>query len=145
MRSLQSKFRTVRQHEGTSDRASTSEALSVQIGAMRQKIHSAGESQGATPVYHPLLHLAVKLTMTKSHQNKFHAIVLRDLTRRFASLRQGNVVSLEDKELWDYFSTLYRHSNKGIKGRGKDRRIVLVEEPDEQVKTECDGNHSHVG
>ena len=28
-----------------------------------------------------------------------------------------------DKELWEYFSTLYKNSNKGIKGRGKDRRI----------------------
>ena len=28
----------------------------------------------------------------------------------------------EDKELWEYFSTLYKNSNKGIKGRGKDRQ-----------------------
>lgn len=29
----------------------------------------------------------------------------------------------EDAELWDYFSLLYKNSNKGIKGRGKDRRV----------------------
>lgn len=30
----------------------------------------------------------------------------------------------KDRELWEYFATLYKNSNKGIKGRGKDRRIV---------------------
>lgn len=29
-----------------------------------------------------------------------------------------------DKELWEYFAFLYKNSNKGIKGRGKDRRII---------------------
>jgi hypothetical protein len=32
-------------------------------------------------------------------------------------------VSQADKELWEYFASLYKNSNKGIKGRGKDRRI----------------------
>lgn len=29
----------------------------------------------------------------------------------------------QDRQLWEYFATLYKNSNKGIKGRGKDRRI----------------------
>ena len=29
----------------------------------------------------------------------------------------------QERELWDYFASLYKNSNKGIKGRGKDRRI----------------------
>lgn len=29
----------------------------------------------------------------------------------------------QDRELWTYFAALYKNSNKGIKGRGKDRRI----------------------
>lgn len=29
----------------------------------------------------------------------------------------------QDRGLWEYFATLYKNSNKGIKGRGKDRRI----------------------
>jgi len=35
-------------------------------------------------------------------------------------------VSQEDKELWEYFASLYKNSNKGIKGRGKDRRISAM-------------------
>lgn len=33
-------------------------------------------------------------------------------------------INPQDRELWEYFATLYKNSNKGIKGRGKDRRIT---------------------
>ncbi|KAL6704645.1 DNA-binding transcription factor [Coniothyrium glycines] len=62
----------------------------------------------------------------KSHQNKFHAATLRYLTQKFATISPGDWVSQEDKELWEYFASLYKNSNKGIKGRGKDRRISAV-------------------
>ena len=62
----------------------------------------------------------------QSHQNKFHADSLRNLTLRFASMREGDPVTVQDKELWEYFATLYKNSNKGIKGRGKDRRISAI-------------------
>jgi hypothetical protein len=56
--------------------------------------------------------------------NKFHASSLRNLTARFASIGEGGRgVSDEDRELWEYFAKLYRNSNKGIKGRGKDRKV----------------------
>jgi hypothetical protein len=32
-------------------------------------------------------------------------------------------VHATDKELWEYFAGLYKNSNKGIKGRGKDRKV----------------------
>ena len=32
-------------------------------------------------------------------------------------------MNAHDKELFEYFASLYKNSNKGIKGRGKDRRI----------------------
>jgi len=38
-------------------------------------------------------------------------------------MRRFDAVSPEEKELWEYFASLYKNSNKGIKGRGKDRRI----------------------
>ncbi|KAF2715167.1 zinc finger protein-like protein OZF [Pleomassaria siparia CBS 279.74] len=59
----------------------------------------------------------------KSHQNKFHANTLRYLTSKFAVIRAGQYVSEADRELFEYFASLYKNSNKGIKGRGKDRRI----------------------
>ncbi|MCJ1385920.1 hypothetical protein MMC17_009044 [Xylographa soralifera] len=62
----------------------------------------------------------------KSHQNKFHVEALRKLTGKFASMQEGDTVSATDKELWEYFSALYKNSNKGIKGRGKDRRISMI-------------------
>ncbi|KAF2819126.1 zinc finger protein-like protein OZF [Ophiobolus disseminans] len=62
----------------------------------------------------------------KSHQNKFHAATLKYLTQKFATISPGDYVSQADKELWEYFASLYKNSNKGIKGRGKDRRISAV-------------------
>ena len=32
--------------------------------------------------------------------------------------------------MWEYFSQLYKHANKGIKGRGKDRRISIAGIPE---------------
>ncbi|RKF57379.1 putative zinc finger protein ozf [Erysiphe neolycopersici] len=59
----------------------------------------------------------------KSHQNKFHITTLRTLTERWASVQDGDSVPAADKELWEYFAKLYKNSNKGIKGRGKDRKV----------------------
>ena len=59
----------------------------------------------------------------QSHQNKFHTETLQALAVKFAQADDGKHMSDEDKKLWEYFSTLYKNSNKGIKGRGKDRRV----------------------
>ncbi|KAL4782752.1 hypothetical protein BJX76DRAFT_279892 [Aspergillus varians] len=59
----------------------------------------------------------------KSHQNKFHATTLRNLTLKFSTVIDGENMNPQDRKLWEYFATLYKNSNKGIKGRGKDRRI----------------------
>ncbi|SZF01638.1 unnamed protein product [Blumeria hordei] len=59
----------------------------------------------------------------KSHQNKFHIATIRALTAKFASIQEGDTVHAADRELWVYFANLYKNSNKGIKGRGKDRKV----------------------
>ncbi|KAL8972847.1 MAG: hypothetical protein Q9183_000322 [Haloplaca sp. 2 TL-2023] len=65
----------------------------------------------------------------KSHQNRFHAAMLLELNTKFASMREGDTVAAPtDKELWDYFAALYKHSNKGIKGRGRERRVSVGDE-----------------
>ena len=43
---------------------------------------------------------------------------------KFAQMTDAEPMSPQDRELWEYFATLYKNSNKGIKGRGKDRRIT---------------------
>ena len=67
----------------------------------------------------------------KSHQNKFHKETLRYLGQKFAMLSLeagGECAALEmmdedERDLWRYFETLYRNCNKGIKGRGKGRKV----------------------
>lgn len=61
----------------------------------------------------------------KSHQNKFHKETLINLSNRFACIDDESVAP-EEQELKSYFQTLYKNSNKGIKGRGKGRKVELV-------------------
>jgi hypothetical protein len=55
-------------------------------------------------------------------------------------MREGDAVSTADTELWQYFSTLYKNSNKGIKGRGKNRKIsATYHEPGRMKREDSDG------
>src|SRR5882757_7636606 len=42
---------------------------------------------------------------------------------KFSSVDIGELMNSQDRELWEYFANLYKNSNKGIKGRGKDRKV----------------------
>lgn len=56
----------------------------------------------------------------KSHHNNFHQQTIENLMLK---LESGEIDLEANKEFWSYFFTLYKNSNKGIKGRGKDRNI----------------------
>lgn len=71
----------------------------------------------------------------KSHQNKFHVETVRHLKQRFESYQVGDVVEQWEKEMWMYFVDLYKNCNKGIKGRGKDRRISEVSRRDSMASS----------
>lgn len=58
----------------------------------------------------------------KSHQNKYHPQKIKELTAKLATLDPDpskNDISNVEMELLTYFASLYKYSNKGIKGRGK--------------------------
>lgn len=58
----------------------------------------------------------------KSHQNKYHPQTIKELTQKLALLDPDptkNNISQNEMELLSYFASLYKYSNKGIKGRGK--------------------------
>ncbi|OBT60343.1 hypothetical protein VE03_10244 [Pseudogymnoascus sp. 23342-1-I1] len=61
----------------------------------------------------------------KNHMNKFHMETLTGLTARFreSEVKEGRKEGEED-ELLEYFRSLYRNANKGIKGRGKGRKVA---------------------
>ncbi|RMY75092.1 hypothetical protein D0862_13996 [Hortaea werneckii] len=59
----------------------------------------------------------------KAHQNRFHTATLRRLRARFETIRRGDVVEAWEKEMWEYLGELYKNCNKGIKGRGKGRKV----------------------
>jgi hypothetical protein len=62
----------------------------------------------------------------KAHMNKFHKDTLAGLAQQFAT----HDMNPEDAELRAYFQELYKHSNKGIKGRGKGRKVEVIATPD---------------
>ncbi|PGH13191.1 hypothetical protein AJ80_06437 [Polytolypa hystricis UAMH7299] len=78
----------------------------------------------------------------KSHQNKFHAATIRTLTQRFAAVGDCERMQPQERELWEYFSDLYKHSNKGIKGRGKDRRVSSMAAGPKRSRMSDDGSSS---
>lgn len=68
----------------------------------------------------------------KAHQNKYHVGALQALTAKFAAAADGDQLAAtsitdDDRELFGYFAGLYKNSNKGIKGRGKHRRVRRVQ------------------
>ena len=63
----------------------------------------------------------------KAHMNKFHKETLARLSDQFAH----DETLPEETELREYFQDLYKHSNKGIKGRGKGRKVEVIVTPDQ--------------
>ena len=62
----------------------------------------------------------------KAHQNRFHMQTVLNLTNRLAKYDTDiDAVPPEERELLDYFATLYKNSNKGIKGRGKGSTKII--------------------
>jgi hypothetical protein len=60
-------------------------------------------------------------------------------------MREGDPVTAMDKDLWEYFATLYKNSNKGIKGRGKDRRIFATSREGDEEKQDSQSRSSSSG
>ncbi|KAK4184308.1 hypothetical protein QBC35DRAFT_60321 [Podospora australis] len=67
----------------------------------------------------------------KFHQNKFHNNTIRRLTQKFSLITDWSSASDEDREMFEYLATLYKNSNKGIKGRGKRRNVALLVHSDQ--------------
>jgi hypothetical protein len=63
-----------------------------------------------------------KLGNLKAHQNNFHAETL--ISNTGGADAALSIMDDEQRELWRYFEGLYRNCNKGIKGRGKGRKVA---------------------
>lgn len=60
----------------------------------------------------------------KAHQNRFHLDALSKLTERLAKLDPNETIAPEERDMLEYFASLYKNSNKGIRGRGRDNSRV---------------------
>ncbi|EGY20863.1 zinc finger protein [Verticillium dahliae VdLs.17] len=59
-------------------------------------------------------------------KNKYHKDKIAQLADWITSLTNVDALSPNDRDLLWYFSNIYKNSNKGIKGRGRDRRVSEV-------------------
>ncbi|KAI3534052.1 hypothetical protein CABS02_13373 [Colletotrichum abscissum] len=61
----------------------------------------------------------------KNHQNKYHEKTVRELTDWVISIPDMNGLTNAQRKTIIYFKDLHKNSNKGIKGRGKGRRVAM--------------------
>ncbi|KAF4631188.1 hypothetical protein G7Y89_g6944 [Cudoniella acicularis] len=93
-------------------------------GAIKEEIESIGKlaSIASNSPYYKYNNL-----WTRDVQNVVFAILLcgwlGGMAMKFASIKDGDIAHAAEKELWEYFANLYKNSNKGIKDRGKDRKV----------------------
>lgn len=138
--SVESHLPSVAMYAHTRSCTNRSSLSHASLTTVESSSHSLATSRSVTDHQVCFSTRASGLTSFKSHQNKFHANTLKYLTQKFATIREGDPVTYQDKELWEYFSQLYKNSNKGIKGRGKDRRIWTV--PSSNASTSSYASHN---
>ncbi len=80
----------------------------------------------------------------QTHQNNFHKQVILDFHAKLQGV-EIEKISKEDVEMLSYLEDIHKNSNKGIKGRGRDSKVLPVEESQVPNSTgpPCH-NHPHV-
>ncbi|KAK4138736.1 hypothetical protein BT67DRAFT_369905 [Trichocladium antarcticum] len=69
----------------------------------------------------------------KTHQNAFHLETVVALIRKFAIISDDSITE-EEQELIRYITSVHNNANKGIKGRGKGRKVkrIVLPQPYQQ-------------
>ncbi|KAH8663925.1 hypothetical protein BX600DRAFT_286937 [Xylariales sp. PMI_506] len=65
----------------------------------------------------------------KVHQEKFHQTTIARLTTKLATVKIEEIEDNDERELLLYFKETFKNLNKGIKGRGKGRKITSAQSP----------------
>ncbi|KAK4148101.1 C2H2 transcription factor [Dichotomopilus funicola] len=84
---------------------------------------------------HMKTHVRRELRAVWAHQNTYHAEEIDAFNNKLASMKDESMISDEDKEMAKYLTEVHNLANKGIKGRGKGRkvkRVMLVHPPQQQ-------------
>jgi hypothetical protein len=71
----------------------------------------------------------------KAHQNTYHVEEIEAFNAKLAAMKDKSMISEEDKEMAKYLGDVHNLANKGIKGRGKGRkvkRVMMLHPPQQQ-------------
>jgi hypothetical protein len=63
---------------------------------------------------------------TQNHQNTYHVEAIEAFNAKLASMEDQSMLSEEEKEMAKYLADVHNLANKGIKGRGKGRKVKRV-------------------
>ncbi|KAL2165628.1 hypothetical protein VTG60DRAFT_4092 [Thermothelomyces hinnuleus] len=61
-----------------------------------------------------------------AHQNTYHVEEIEAFNAKLAAVEDKSMISEEDKEMAKYLGDVHNFANKGIKGRGKGRKVKRV-------------------
>ncbi|KAL1835914.1 hypothetical protein VTJ49DRAFT_5892 [Mycothermus thermophilus] len=62
----------------------------------------------------------------KNHQNTYHVEAIEAFNAKLAAMEDKSLLSEEEKEMAKYLAEVHNLANKGIKGRGKGRKVKRV-------------------
>ncbi|SPQ21086.1 cde855a6-0318-4496-a2f5-645bfa3dfa69 [Thermothielavioides terrestris] len=80
-------------------------------------------SQPSNVKAHMKTHERRELRARWSHQNTYHVEAIEAFHAKLASIEDKSMITEEDKEMARYITEVHNLANKGIKGRGKGRKV----------------------
>ncbi|KAL2196243.1 C2H2 transcription factor [Corynascus similis CBS 632.67] len=85
---------------------------------------------------HMRTHIRRELRAVWAHQNTYHVEEIEAFNAKLAAVKDKSMISEEDKEMAKYLVDVHNLANKGIKGRGKGRkvkRVLMLHPPQHQT------------
>ncbi|AEO56910.1 C2H2 transcription factor [Thermothelomyces thermophilus ATCC 42464] len=85
---------------------------------------------------HMKTHIRRELRAVWAHQNTYHVEEIEAFNAKLAAVKDKSMISEEDKEMARYLVDVHNLANKGIKGRGKGRkvkRVLMLHPPQHQA------------
>src|SRR5690242_8381424 len=97
----------------------------MSVCKLPKSLYGEGKSQGVLFLLLHRLTTVADLEM-QAHQNTYHVEEIEAFNAKLAAVKDKSMISEEDKEMAKYLGDVHNLANKGIKGRGKGRKVKRV-------------------
>jgi hypothetical protein len=93
---------------------------------LQEVVHREGQSQGESGSDAIRLASSRLTPDSQGHQNTYHREAIEAFNDKLAAIVDKSMISEEDKEMARYIADVHNLANKGIKGRGKGRKVKRI-------------------